>query len=56
MAEMSKNARTGVKTQRFQCACGGEIKNKSLFEKGKIKNFAVCEKCNRKERKIKNFS
>ncbi len=55
MAQVSKNARTGSSTHKFECPCGGEVKMKSLFAKGKIKNVAQCEKCNRRERRPKDF-
>lgn len=55
MAQVSKNARIGTATQRFECPCGGEVKMKSVFAKGRMKNLAVCEKCKRQERKPKDF-
>lgn len=55
MAGVSKNARTASGTHKFECSCGGEIKMRSIFEKGKMKHFAECEKCKRKERKPRNF-
>ncbi|MBN1797854.1 MAG: hypothetical protein JW822_04730 [Spirochaetales bacterium] len=55
MAEISKNARVGVVTQKFFCGCGGEVKMKSVFTGGRLKNLAECEKCNRKERKPSDF-
>lgn len=55
MAEISKNARVNVITQKFFCACGGEIKMKSIFTKGKLKNVAECNKCNRTERSPGDF-
>ena len=55
MADISKNARTGATTQKFLCSCGGEIKMKSVFMKGKLRPMAECEKCNRKERKPSDF-
>lgn len=55
MAEISKNARTNVVVERFVCSCGGEIKMKSVFSKGKLRNMAVCNKCNRSERKPSDF-
>jgi len=55
MAEISKNARVGVVTQKYFCECGGEIKMKSLFTNGKLRNIAQCDKCNRKERRPRNF-
>jgi hypothetical protein len=55
MAVASKNARTSNSTQKFSCSCGGEIKMKTLFENGKIKNIAECEKCKRSERRPSDF-
>ena len=55
MAEISKNARVGVVTQKYFCSCGGEVKMKSLFSGGRLKNLAECKKCNRKERKPSDF-
>jgi hypothetical protein len=56
MAEISKNARIGIVSQKFFCGCGGEIKMKSVFDKGKLKNLAECDKCHRKERKPSDFN
>jgi len=55
MAQISKNARTSAASQKFLCACGGEIKMKALFQSGKIKNIAECEKCKRLERRPSDF-
>ncbi|MFP4363012.1 MAG: hypothetical protein ACLFR1_04015 [Spirochaetia bacterium] len=55
MAQVSKNARTGSAVQKFFCPCGGEIKMKTIFTSGKLKNIAECEKCNRQERRPKDF-
>ncbi len=55
MAEISKNARIGIVTQKFFCGCGGEVKMKSVFTSGKLKNMAECIKCNRVERKPSDF-
>ena len=55
MAVVSKNSRTGSATQRYECPCGGEVKMKSVFSNGKARNIAVCEKCNRRERKPRDF-
>ena len=55
MAQISKNARTQSNTQIFYCTCGGEIKMKSVFSGGKLRNIAECEKCNRRERKPSDF-
>ena len=52
----SKNARTTYTTQKFYCLCGGEITMKTLFDKGKLKNVAECTKCNRTERRPKDFN
>jgi hypothetical protein len=51
----SKNARTTITTQKFLCSCGGEIVMKTLFENGRQKNVAECEKCKRTERRPKDF-
>lgn len=55
MGQVSKNARMGASTQKFECPCGGEVKMRSVFASGKLRNLAVCEKCNRRERKPKDF-
>ncbi len=55
MAVVSKNARTGTTTQKFECPCGGEIKMRSIFANGRMKHAAVCEKCNRRERRPSDF-
>jgi hypothetical protein len=55
MAEISKNARVGIVTHKFECECGGEIKMKSVFTGGRLKNMAECTKCNRVERKPSDF-
>jgi transcription elongation factor Elf1 len=55
MAQVSKNARTGSATQKFFCPCGGEVKMKSVIEKGRKRNVAQCEKCSKAERKPSDF-
>jgi hypothetical protein len=55
MAQASKNSRTSSATQKFTCSCGGEVKMKTLFENGKIKNIAECDKCKRVERRPSDF-
>jgi hypothetical protein len=55
MAQASKNARTSSATQKFFCSCGGEVKMKTVFENGKVKNVAECEKCKRLERRPSDF-
>ena len=55
MAEISKNARIGIVTQKFFCPCGGEIKMKSVFLNRKLKNMAQCLKCERTERRPSDF-
>lgn len=55
MANVSKNARTGSTAQKFECACGGEVKMKSIFSKGKLRYVAECGKCNRQERRPSDF-
>lgn len=55
MAQTSKNSRTTSATQKFYCSCGGEVKMKTIFENGKIKKIAECEKCKRLERRPSDF-
>ncbi len=55
MAQVSKNARQASGTQKFFCPCGGEVKMKSVFSKGRMKHEAVCEKCQRSERRPSDF-
>lgn len=55
MAQVSKNARAASNTQKFACPCGGEVTMKSVFSSGKLKNMAVCEKCQRQERRPRDF-
>ncbi len=56
MAGASKNSRTTVATQKFMHeGCGGEIIMKTMFENGKLKNIAECQKCKRVERRPKDF-
>ena len=55
MAQVSKNARTGSSTHKHECPCGGEVKMRSVFANGKMRNMAVCEKCNRRERRPRDF-
>ncbi len=52
---ISKNARTSSGTQKFECPCGGEVKMRSIYAKGKMRNVAECEKCNRRERRPRDF-
>lgn len=52
---ISKNARSGVKIQKFTHKCGGEIKMKSVFKNGKLKHFAECLECGEKSRKPKDM-
>jgi hypothetical protein len=57
MAAASKNSRTTSSTHKFICnSCGGEVKMKTIFENGKLRNFAECEKCKRVERRPRDFS
>ena len=43
MAGASKNSRTTVATQKFECPeCGGEIVMKTLYENGRLRNVAEC--------------
>jgi hypothetical protein len=55
MGQSSKNARTSTATQKFFCSCGGEVRMKTLFESGKLKNIAECDKCKRTERRPSDF-
>ncbi|MDC7225268.1 MAG: hypothetical protein PQJ61_00730 [Spirochaetales bacterium] len=56
MAQVSKNARTGSTTHKHVCSsCGGDVKMRAIFQSGKLRNVAVCEKCNRRERRPKDF-
>ena len=55
MGQASKNSRTSSATQKFFCECGGEVKQKTMFENGKIKNVAECDKCKRLERRPSDF-
>jgi hypothetical protein len=55
MGQSSKNARTSATTQKFFCSCGGEVRMKTIFESGKIKNLAECDKCKRTERRPSDF-
>jgi len=55
MAGISKNARIGTGTEKFFCTCGGEIKTKTVFSKGRLRYQAECAKCNRTERKPSDF-
>jgi hypothetical protein len=43
---ISKNSRANSTVQTFIHYCGGEIKMVTIFQKGKMKNVARCEKCN----------
>jgi hypothetical protein len=55
MVSSSKNSRTSSATQKFYCSCGGEVKMKTISEKGKVKNVAECEKCKRLARRPSDF-
>jgi len=55
MAQASKNSRTTSATQKFYCQCGGEVKMKTVFENGKVKNLAECDKCKKLERRPSDF-
>ena len=55
MAQISKNARAGSTSQKFECPCGGEVKMKSVFATGKLRNVAECESCKRRERRPSDF-
>lgn len=53
---ISKNARKGDGTQKFFCECGGVIKMITLFDNGKLKNKARCDKCGITKRKPRDFN
>ncbi len=55
MAQVSKNARVGSGTHKHTCPCGGDVKMRAVFQNGKLKNVAVCEKCSRRERRPSDF-
>jgi len=55
MAQVSKNARTGSTAHKHVCSCGGDVKMRAVFQSGKLRNVAVCENCNRRERRPKDF-
>ena len=56
MAGSSKNSRTTVATQKFECPeCGGEIVMKTLYENGRLRNVAECSKCKLTKRRPKDF-
>ena len=55
MAQKSKNARVGVSAQKFLCSCGGEVRMKSVFQSGRMRHLAVCDQCNRQERRPSDF-
>ena len=56
MPGLSKNARTIAGTHKFFCPCGGDVKMRSIFARGRMKHFAYCEKCRRKERRPRDFN
>ncbi len=55
MADVSKNARGVTAAQKFMCSCGGAVKMKNVFTKGKLRIVAHCDKCDRVERKPSHF-
>jgi len=55
MADISKNARGATNAQKFLCPCGGEVKMRSVFQKGKLRPIAECLSCHRQERKPSYF-
>lgn len=55
MAQVSKNARAGSLAHKHLCPCGGEVKVRAVFSKGKKRNLAVCLACDRREGKPKDF-
>ncbi len=56
MARVSKNARIGSGTHKFiHAEDGGEIKMLSIFQNGRMRHLAECEKCKRRERRPGDF-
>ena len=54
MAKISKNARReGAK--ELTSKWGGKIQMRSVFENGRIRHFAVCEKTNNQSRKPRDL-
>lgn len=54
MAAISKNARRDG-AREILSRWGGKIIMKTVFEKGKLRHFAVCEKTGRQARKPKDL-
>jgi hypothetical protein len=52
----SKNSRTSSSTQKFYCSCNGEAKMHTEMVNGKLKSYAECETCHRKERRPSDFT
>ena len=52
--EISKNARREG-TQELLSKWGGRIVMKTIFEKGKLRHYAVCDKTGNKARKPKEL-
>ena len=50
---ISKNSRRGTKMDVLSCACGGEIKMRTIYEGRKLKHFAECMGCGKTARKPK---
>jgi hypothetical protein len=54
--KISKNARSsGVKTQKFFCECGSEIKMLQRFTRGKLMMVGHCEGCGQEGRSPKSM-
>jgi len=52
--KISKNARREG-TRQLTSRWGGSIKMRSVFENGRLKHFAVCEKTGNEARKAKDL-
>ena len=57
MGGKHKGAKTaaGQEKAKVFCICGGEIKNVTAYENGKIKHFSRCVKCGARERLLSTF-
>ena len=52
---ISKNARRNASDKSLTSRCGGVIKMKSVFENGKLRHIAYCEKSGNTARKPKDL-
>ena len=53
--KISKNARRNIQSQELTSKWGGKIIMKSVFEKGKIRYYALCEKTGNTARRPKDM-